>query len=149
MATVKVTKKDVLNAINILVAGEKDEAVLVEDSLVTVADVKAYVATTLAQLEKKAETAAAKAAAKKAAGDELRAAVEAVLTDELQTNAEILAQIEGEDLTPNKITARLTQLVKAGIATKEKIKVDGKEKMAYRLAGEAEDAEDSFEDEAE
>ena len=136
MATVKVTKKDVLNAINTLVAGENEDAVLVEDSLVTVADVKAYVATTLAQLDKKAASAAAKSAAKKAAGDELRAAVEAVLTDELQTNADILAKIEGEDLTPNKITARLTQLVNAGVAVKEKIKVDGKEKMAYKLAGE-------------
>ena len=102
------TKREVLealvNAYN-TVAGE--EVIAGE---VTAADVIAYAEKTLEQLDKKNAYAAGKAKEKKAAGDELRAAVQAVLTDEFQCTADILDQIEGEDLTAPKITARLTQL---------------------------------------
>ena len=66
-------------------------------------------------LENKAAKAKEKAAEKRAEGDELRATVEAALTDEYQTIAAITEQIEGEDVTKAKITARLTQLVKVTV----------------------------------
>lgn len=93
-------------------------------------------------LEAKAQENAAK---KKADGDNLREAVYNVLTTELQTIDQITEQvvIEGEDITRNKVTARLTQLVKAGMAVKDTVKTDdGRKVTAYKVAESAtEDAE--------
>lgn len=93
----------------------------------------------------KAEKAKERAAKQKAKGDELREAVQAVLTGELQVIDEIVAQVDFEDVTKAKVTARLTQLVNAGIAVKEQQKVDSRKVMAYKLADtdgvEAADAE--------
>lgn len=89
----------------------------------------------IATIDARAEKAKARAAEKRAEGDELREAVQSVLTDELQTADAILVQIDGEELTKQKIVARLTQLVKAGIAVKEEVKNDDNKKvMAYKLA---------------
>ena len=86
-------------------------------------------------IDAKAVKAKEKAAEKRAEGDELRAAVKSVLTEELQTAETILSQIEGEELTKAKIVARLTQLVKNGEASKEEVKTEeGKKVMAYKLA---------------
>ena len=85
-------------------------------------------------LASKAEKAKARQAAKKTEGDELRAVVESILTKEAQTIDAITAQIEGEDVTRAKVTARLTQLVKAGVAVKETMTEDKRKITAYRLA---------------
>lgn len=96
-------------------------------------------------LEAKAAKAQENAAKKKADGDNLREAVYNVLTTELQTIDQITEQvvIEGEDITRNKVTARLTQLVKAGMAVKDTVKTDdGRKVTAYKVAESAtEDAE--------
>ena len=84
------------------------------------------------QLAKKAEKAKERAATKKAEGDELRAVVKSVLTDEFQAIDDIVAQIAGEDVTKAKVTARLTQLVKAEEAVKEQIKVGERKVMGYK-----------------
>ena len=88
----------------------------------------------IAVLAAKAEKAKERAAAKKAEGDELRAVVKACLTDEFQPIDDIVAKIEGEDVTKAKVTARLTQLVKTEEAVKEQIKVGDRKVMAYRIA---------------
>ena len=89
----------------------------------------------IAALGAKAEKAKARAAAKKAEGDELRAIVASVLTTEPMIAEDVLAAITGvEDLTKAKVIARLTQLVKAGEAVKTEVTVDGKKRMAYSLA---------------
>ena len=75
-------------------------------------------------IDSKAEKAKARNAEKKANGDELREAVQNVLTDEFQTIDAIVSQIEGEEITKAKITARLTSLVKNGIAEKTDVKDD-------------------------
>lgn len=88
-------------------------------------------------LEAKAAKAQENAAKKKADGDNLREAVYNVLTTELQTIDQITEQvvIEGEDITRNKVTARLTQLVKAGMAVKDTVKTDdGRKVTAYKVA---------------
>lgn len=85
-------------------------------------------------IEKK-RAAAERAEKKRAEGDALRDAVEKVLTDELQSIDAITAQVEGEDVTKAKVTARLSQLVKAEIATKDMIKEEsGRKVTAYKLA---------------
>ena len=96
-------------------------------------------------LAAKAAKAKENAAKKKADGDNLREAVYNVLTTELQTIDQITEQvvIEGEDITRNKVTARLTQLVKADMAVKDTVKTDdGRKVTAYKIAESvAEDAE--------
>lgn len=89
----------------------------------------------IAALGAKAEKAKVRAAAKKVEGDELRATVASVLTNEPMIAEDILAAIpEVEGLTKAKVIARLTQLVKAGEAVKSEVTVDGKKRMAYSLA---------------
>lgn len=124
--TVKITKKDnFISIVNILeAAGHAD-----------LADVMKH---EIELLEAKAAKAKATAAKKKTEGDELRNAVEAVLTDELCTIADITAKVEGEDVTASKVQYRLNALVSAEIAVKEQITVgEGETKrklMAYKLA---------------
>ena len=85
-------------------------------------------------IDTKAEKAKARNAEKKANGDELRDAVQAILTDEFQTIDAIVAQVEGEEITKAKVTARLTSLVNNGIAEKADVKDDeGRKLKAYKL----------------
>jgi superfamily I DNA/RNA helicase len=85
-------------------------------------------------IDAKAEKAKARNAEKKANGDELRDAVQAILTDEFQTIDAIVAQVEGEEITKAKVTARLTSLVNNGIAEKTDVKDDeGRKLKAYKL----------------
>lgn len=89
----------------------------------------------------KAEKAKAKAATKKAEADEMEQAVAAVLTAELQTVDEIVAQVEGEEVTKAKVVARLKRLVDAGVAEKDSVKVEKSKRVAYRLADAAAEAD--------
>lgn len=98
------------------------------------AEMVEFIDAQLETLAKKAEKAKERAAAKKSEGDELRAVVQAVLTDEFQTIDAITAQIAGEGVTKAKVTARLTQLVKADVAVKEQVKDGDRKVMGYRLA---------------
>lgn len=126
MAEVKVTKKEYFEEIKAIVEG-----VEVENK----EDLIAFVDKQLETLASRAEKAKERAAKNKAAGDELRAAVYAVITDELQTADEITAQVEGEEITKAKIVARLTQLVNAESIVKEVVKTDdGRKLTAYKLA---------------
>lgn len=134
----KITKRNVLMALATVIAD--DFNVTVGEVTVTADDVRNYIDTTIEQLDKKAESAAKRAADKRAEGDELRAKIAAVLTDEYKTIADIIAAIGDEDLTPGKVTARLTQLVKLQEAHKTKVKKNDRQVMAY-AAGPAPEAE--------
>lgn len=131
MADVKITKRAVLEAVKAVA-----EAGATDFGTVSAQDVIDYVDVTIAQLDNKAAKAKERAAEKKAEGDALREAVAAVLTDEYQTIAAIAAQVEGDDITPAKVTARLTQLVKADLAHKTKVK-DGERTVNGYAAGPA------------
>ena len=128
MAEIKITKAMVLEVIG------KNVENMTFDGDVTAEDVTAFVETTLAQIAAKAEKNKERAAAKRQAGDELRAQVLGFVTEEWQTRDEIAANFEDEDITPAKVGARLTQLVADGSVVKEKQKIDGKDKMVYALA---------------
>lgn len=126
MAEVKVTKKDWYAQIRAVVEASDNEQ---KEGILGFIDHEVEL------LEAKAAKAAERAASKKADGDELRNSVQAVLTDDLQTIDTITAQIDGEDITKAKVTARLTQLVKAGVAIKDMIKTEDSRKVtAYKLA---------------
>lgn len=132
----KMTKKEKF-ALIAEVLGKAAEAGVAGD--VDTAELIAFAKNEIVLLEKKAAKAKETAAAKKAEADELYEAVEAVLTDEYQTIADVTAQIEGEDVTPAKVGYRLRKLVENGVAEKDEISVPatngGKARKlaAYRL----------------
>jgi hypothetical protein len=124
--TVKITKRDNFTAI---------AAFLAEAGKTEWADVITH---EIELLDNKAAKAKATAAKKKVEGDALRDTVQGVLTDELQTIADITAQIDGDDISTAKVQYRLNALVANGIARKEQVVVgEGESKrklMAYALA---------------
>lgn len=126
--TEKITKKGYFEMIEEIVRASDDSRV--EDILNFIEHEKEL-------LEAKRVKAQAKAEKTRNEGDELRKAVQSCLTDEFQIISDIFAQIEGEDVTQPKITARLNQLVKAGIAEKEQVKTEDGRRMAYRLVDQA------------
>lgn len=86
-------------------------------------------------LDKKAESAKASAAKRKASHDALADAVLAALTDEPTLIADVAAKVEGEDVTIAKVTYRLGKLVESGAAVKTTISVGGGEgSKARKLA---------------
>lgn len=125
----KLTKKEMFAAIRGMV--ENVEAV----GDIPADEVLAFIDKQVEQIDKKAAKAKEKAAEKKVEGDTLRDAVAAILTDEYQTIDAITAQVDIEDVTKSKVTARLTQLVAAEIAEKAQVKeADTNRKvMAYRI----------------
>ena len=130
--TQKLTKKDKLTAIIATLKGESSD--------IAVDELVAYCENEIELLDKKAAKAKETAAKKKAENDELTDVIASLLTDELQTTAEITAQIDDEDVTVHKVSYRLTQLTKAEKAIKEEVSIPGKDGAkarkiaAYRLA---------------
>ena len=92
-------------------------------------------------IEKRKVAAANRAEKKKAESDALTDAILAQIGEELITVDEIVVALDDEEVTRNKVTARLGKLVKAGVITKETVKVDGNKRMAYRLTTAADDEE--------
>lgn len=117
---------DVIESVFSTVAADKEGA----------EDILAMVAKERAALDRKNEKAKERAAEKRAAGDELRERVYAVIEEagEPITVNGILEAMCDSSLTPAKVTARTRQLVAAGVVTKGQVKVDGHKLMAYTLA---------------
>ncbi len=148
---IKVTKKMKYEGMIAYFQGEETE--------LTEADFIQFCQEQIADLDKKAAKAKERAAAKKAEADELTEIVFGVLTDEYQTIADIAEAVaarlgEGaEEVSAQKITARLTKLVKTGDVEKEQVtvEVDGKKskKMGYKVVatGVEDDSYDPFENE--
>lgn len=77
----------------------------------------------IVSLDNKNAKAKERQAAKKAAGDDMRDAVLAILTDEPQSVAEIMEQMDPEmEATDRKVIFRLGQLIDLGHAVKEQAK---------------------------
>ena len=108
----------------------------IEDVEITDEDVVEFCTNEIALLDKKAAKAKERAAEKRAAGDELYASVVATLTSTPATADAIFADnfADVEDLSVAKIRARLSQAVKNGVAVKETVKIDGKNKVVYTIA---------------
>lgn len=124
----KMTKREILEMIKNYINGEVD----LTDEMA--AEIVNYVDTTIIQLENKAVKANERAKQRRAESDEIRAMVQSLLTDELQTVDEICAQVEDESITKSKVIPRLSQLAKDGIAVKDEIKTEAGNRVAYKLA---------------
>lgn len=116
--TKKITIADQINELKTLAAeaGRQDLVDFCDERIQKLAD--------------KAAKSKEKAAEKKAATDELKDAVAAVLTTELQT-PEAIAEILGGDVTKGKVVSRVKVLIEEGFAVKEKTE---DKKVAYKLA---------------
>lgn len=125
----KVTRKEMLEAIKEVVLA----AVAYDEQEAQVEFIDKEIAATI----KKAEKARERAEKAKAIGDDLRNAIEAVLTSERQTADKITEIIQEqdafEDVTKAKVVARLSQLVRAEKATKEEVKVGSRRLMGYAI----------------
>lgn len=115
---------------------------MIADYMKDNADIVGFCQKQIAALDKKSEKAKARAAEKKAKGDELLKAVKDILTAEPQSTAEVTAKVcvTYPEATAAKCSYRLTKLVKDGIAGKaeETIKVkDGRNRkiMTYYIEG--------------
>ena len=87
----------------------------------------------IALLDKKAVKAKEIAAKKKTESDELMDAVyDALSDDEFESIADIAARVEGDEVTIAKVSYRLTQLVKAGKAIKDDIKIEKRTVKGYK-----------------
>lgn len=91
----------------------------------------------LETLERRKAAAAERAEKKRAASDAMSDAILAQIGEELVTVDDIVAALDDEAVTRNKVTARLGKLIKAGTIVKEAVRVDGNKRMAYRLATDA------------
>ena len=119
-ATVKNTKKDYYT--NIIQAMQTGEVTIDPVEIV------AFCENEIAMLDRKAEKAKERAAAKKADGDALTEAVKAALTDDFMIAADItikVAEAVGDELevSVHKVLYRLTQLVKNNEAEVADVKV--------------------------
>lgn len=85
-------------------------------------------------LAAKSEKAKARAAEKRAESEVVYDKIMGLMTSDLQTIDDILVKLEDESMTPAKVSARVSRLVKAGLVEKESIKVGDKKRMAYRIA---------------
>lgn len=122
MAEIKVTKKERFNQIVDVLSGidGTDELVVFVQDQIELLDRKA--------------AKAKEAAATRKAEDALLPIVEAALTDELSTIADIVARIDMEDMTAAKASSRLNKLVDSGVAVKDTVKVDKRTLVAFKLA---------------
>ena len=107
-------------------------------------DVLDFIDRQVALLDKRAAASKERAAKKRAASDELTELIYTMIfeAEDFITADDIVEKIGDEEVTKNKVTARVSKLVKAGRVAKEQVKLeDGKKRMAYRIAEEGEDAE--------
>ena len=123
MSDVKKTKKDYLNELASIPEISENE------------ELATFIANEIELLDKRAAKAKERAEKNKTEGDELKAAVVGALNSETFTViADIVAAIEIEDVTPAKVTARLTSLVKDGVVVKEEVKTEKGRVMGYKIA---------------
>lgn len=134
MNTTKTTKRENLTALETLLTAA-ETANLGDFNYAALRD---YVTNEVELLNKKAEAAKARAAKAKEEGDALRDEIFGLLNaDEFITIPGIIKTIGREDVTPQKVTARLTQLVKLNKVEKSEVSIeaDGKTRkiQGYRV----------------
>lgn len=132
----KITKREMYTAIA--------EGVKSGSFAYDVDDIVAFCNKEIDALDRKAAKAKERAATKAAEADALTSIVaDALVVDEFKTIADIAAIVADTDAdaTVSKVTYRLSQLVKNGVAEKSEVTVPGtnggkaRKVMAYRLVG--------------
>lgn len=133
----KITKKQILEGL-VAYFEDEDNAVEIElenGTVITNADIVDYATTTIEQLENKNTKAKERAAAKRAEGDALKAAILGVLAEDYKSGDDIVAELIDEypEITKSKVTARVNQIIKEGGAHKTTAKAGDKKVIVYAL----------------
>ena len=131
MKNTKITKRDRFNSLIALLTALKADEVVVIDNF-DYDDAIEFATAEIALLDKKAIKAKEQAKAKKAGDDALTVAIQDVLTDDFATVNEIVEKVAMDELTNAKAVYRLNALVKAGVAVKEDVTVNGGEGVKAR-----------------
>ena len=96
-------------------------------------ELKNFVAHEIEMIENKAEKA--KTYKRKKPADVLKEQIYTKLDVlEFRTIHDIVSDFNDDDITAAKVSARLTSLVKEGLAIKEEIKIENRKLMGYKLA---------------
>ena len=96
-------------------------------------ELKNFVAHEIEMIENKAEKA--KTYKRKKTADVLKEQIYTKLDIlEFRTIHDIVSDFNDADITAAKVSARLTSLVKEGLAVKEEIKIENRKLMGYKLA---------------
>ena len=96
-------------------------------------ELKNFVAHEIEMIENKAEKA--KTYKRKKTADVLKEQIYTKLDAlEFRTIHDIVSDFDNADITAAKVSARLTSLVKEGVAIKEEIKIENRKLMGYKLA---------------
>ena len=96
-------------------------------------ELKNFVAHEIEMIENKAEKA--KTYKRKKTADVLKEQIYTKLDVlEFRTIHDIVSDFDNADITAAKVSARLTSLVKEGLAIKEEIKIENRKLMGYKLA---------------
>ena len=96
-------------------------------------ELKNFVAHEIEMIENKAEKA--KTYKRKKPADVLKEQIYTKLDVlEFRTIHDIVSDFDNADITAAKVSARLTSLVKEGLAIKEEIKIENRKLMGYKLA---------------
>ena len=96
-------------------------------------ELKNFVAHEIEMIENKAEKA--KTYKRKKTADVLKEQIYTKLNVfEFRTIHDIVSDFDNADITAAKVSARLTSLVKEGLAIKEEIKIENRKLMGYKLA---------------
>ena len=96
-------------------------------------ELKNFVAHEIEMIENKAEKA--KTYKRKKTADVLKEQIYTKLDVlEFRTIHDIVSDFNNADITAAKVSARLTSLVKEGLAIKEEIKIENRKLMGYKLA---------------
>lgn len=105
------------------------------DGDVTAEDVINYVDTTLAQAANRRVKEAERRATKKAENP-VKGIVLDILTTEFMTGDEIVAGIEGDEISKAKVVSALSALIKDDVVEKTFVKVGTRKLTAYRIKSE-------------
>lgn len=120
MTTVKISKKTKFAAVLDVLAFAEDNGFALADGL-DYGMLSDFVNHEVELLDKKAESAAKRAADKKVVGDALRDRIYNILSDtEFKTISEIVAELNDPDVSAQMVTARLSQLGEKGLNQVEK-----------------------------
>ena len=126
----KMTKIEMFTALKELVATS------VEIDEETKAAYEEFIDKELTSIEKRKESAQKRAAANKEVSDALTNEILAIVqnSDTVMLVDDIVEALGNEEITRNKVTARLGKLVANGDIVKNTVKVDGSRKMGYQVA---------------
>ena len=124
MTTIKkITKRTSFTTILDILTNAKESGYPLPEDM-TYQDLVDFINHEIELLDNKAAAAAKRAQDKKVAGDMLRDRIHGILSDtEFKTLAEIVADLNDPDVSPQMVTSRLTQLKELGLVEKDSVTI--------------------------